>query len=91
MMYLSIQVKSISIVQTSGDFNVLTLKYKFIVNFLGLIKLKTFAKLETTVCLLCLPEYHQSYFGDNCTVVGYGRPSKAALNQFSRGEIFLHM
>jgi len=54
---------------------------------IGLIKLKTFAKLETTVCLLCLPEYHQSYFGDNCTVVGYGRPSKAALNQFSRENI----
>jgi len=54
---------------------------------IGLIKMRTPAKMETTVCLLCLPEYHQSYFGDNCTVVGYGRPSKAALNQFSRENV----
>lgn len=54
---------------------------------IGLIKLKTNAKMETTVCLLCLPETFKSYAEDNCTVVGYGRPSKAALNQFSRGEL----
>jgi len=54
---------------------------------IGLIKLKTNAKMETTVCLLCLPEQFQSYEEDNCTVVGYGRPSKAALNQFGREDI----
>jgi len=60
---------------------------KFHYEDIGLIKLKTAAKLETTVCLLCLPEEFKSYNEDNCTVVGYGRPSKAALNQFSREDI----
>ena len=55
--------------------------------FLGLIKLKTNAKMETTVCLLCLPEEHSEYLAENCTVVGYGRPSAIALNAFERGEI----
>ena len=54
---------------------------------IGLIKLKTNAKMETTVCLLCLPEQFKSYYEENCTVVGYGRPSKAALNQFGRGIV----
>lgn len=54
---------------------------------IGLIKLKTNAKMETTVCLLCLPDHFQSYYEDNCTVVGYGRPSKTALNQFSRENV----
>ena len=54
---------------------------------IGLIKLQTVAKMETTVCTLCLPETFKDYTEDNCTVVGYGRPSTAALNQFARGII----
>ena len=54
---------------------------------IGLIKIKTYAKMETTVCLLCLPDTFKSFENDNCTVVGYGRPSTAALNQFSRGKV----
>jgi len=60
---------------------------KFHYEDIGLIKLKTNAKMETTVCLLCLPEQFKSYYEENCTVVGYGRPSKAALNQFGRENI----
>merc|ERR550532_1709165 len=60
---------------------------KFHYEDIGLIKLKTAAKMETTVCLLCLPEQFKSYYEDNCTVVGYGRPSKAALNQFGRENV----
>lgn len=56
---------------------------------IGLIKLQTFAKMETTVCMLCLPETFKDYSNDNCTVVGYGRPSTAALNQFARGKFKL--
>ena len=57
---------------------------------IGLIKLQTFAKMETTVCTLCLPETFKDYTEDNCTVVGYGRPSAAALNQFARGKTQFH-
>ena len=53
--------------------------------------MKTKAKMETTVCLLCLPEQFKSYYEDNCTVVGYGRPSKAALNQFGRGIVMFFL
>ena len=60
------------------------IEFQFLI---GLIKLKTNAKMETTVCLLCLPEQFKSYYEENCTVVGYGRPSKAALNQFGRGIV----
>ena len=56
---------------------------------IGLIKLQTFAKMETTVCMLCLPETFKEYSNNNCTVVGYGRPSTAALNQFARGKLKL--
>lgn len=53
---------------------------------IGLIKLQTNAKLETTVCLLCLPETFKDYYDGNCTVVGYGRPSTATINQFDRDQ-----
>ena len=42
--------------------------------------------METTVCMLCLPETTKDYVDENCTVVGYGRPSAAAINEFNRGN-----
>jgi hypothetical protein len=47
--------------------------------------MKTYAKMETTVCMLCLPETEKDYQDDNCTVVGYGRPSATAINVFAKG------
>ena len=58
---------------------------------IGLIKLKTNAKMETTVCLLCLPDTFKDYFDENCTVVGYGRPSTAALNQFYSSKLLIDL
>ena len=46
----------------------------------GLIKLKAYAKLQNTICLLCLPEKAKNYDGKSCTVTGYGKPSITALN-----------
>ena len=55
------------------------LKYNFHLS-LGLIKLKAYAKLQNTICLLCLPETAKDYEGKNCTVTGYGKPSITALD-----------
>ncbi len=52
----------------------------------GLIKLKTFAKLENTICLLCLPASPTSFETDNCTVVGYGRASESIDNRLTSAE-----
>ena len=49
-------------------------------NFSGIIRLKAYAKLQNTICLLCLPEEDKDYEGKNCTVTGYGKPSITALN-----------
>jgi len=59
----------------------------------GLIKLKTLAKLENTVCLLCLPPSEEvadnaKLGGDveNCTVVGYGRLTDGTANALQTTE-----
>ena len=56
-----------------------SLEYNFHLS-LGLIKLKAYAKLQNTICLLCLPETAKDYEGNNCTVTGYGKPSITALD-----------
>jgi hypothetical protein len=40
-----------------------------------MIRLKTLAKLENTICMLCLPPDQLEFQTENCTVVGYGRPN----------------
>jgi hypothetical protein len=56
-----------------------------------LIKLKTLAKLENTVCLLCLPpevqvESRPEVEAENCTVVGYGRLTDGTTNSLKVSE-----
>ena len=58
----------------------MSLFYMNFVVYLGLIRLKAYAKLQNTICLLCLPEVAKDYEGKNCTVTGYGKPSITALN-----------
>jgi hypothetical protein len=54
----------------------------------GLIKLKTLAKLENTICLLCLPTPDEPdvSVADNCTVVGYGRHTDGSGNSLNADE-----
>ena len=56
-------------------------KRKIFLFIIGLIRLKANAKLQNTVCLLCLPERSKDYGGMNCTVTGYGKPSITALRE----------
>ena len=57
-------------------------------HFSGLIKLKTLAKLENTVCLLCLPPADAKPEADaeNCTVIGYGRLTDGTANSLQTTE-----
>ena len=55
---------------------------------IGLVKLNTNAKLENTICLLCLPAVATDYTGDNCTVVGYGKHSEP-VTKTSEGKVYL--
>ena len=43
-------------------------------SLVGFLTLRTPARLDQTVCLLCLPPPDRDYSGHNCTVTGYGRP-----------------
>ena len=54
--------------------------------------MKTLAKLENTVCLLCLPPPEaadsaaQGADAENCTVVGYGRLTDGPTNSLQISE-----
>jgi len=43
-------------------------------NDLGFVILRTPARLEENVCLLCLPKPHIEIEAESCTVTGYGKP-----------------
>jgi len=47
-------------------------------NDIGFIILRTPARLEENVCLLCLPKPHIEIDQTSCTVTGYGKPSLSA-------------
>jgi len=42
---------------------------------IGFVILRTPARLEDNVCLLCLPRPHTVIENESCTVTGYGKPS----------------
>jgi len=44
-------------------------------NDIGFVILRTPARLEENVCLLCLPKPHIKVDESSCTVTGYGKPS----------------
>lgn len=44
-------------------------------NDIGFVILRTPARLEENVCLLCLPKPHIEIEENSCTVTGYGKPS----------------
>ena len=49
--------------------------FKILIIFLGFVILRTPARLEENVCLLCLPKPHIEIEENSCTVTGYGKPS----------------